>query len=821
MNKPSKRSLLVIGLSLIWLLVWNGRLAQAQWPPFTLRLTPSYEGGRVTYTITQLRSEVDWLISDIRVQIPLPPGLRFVEAVADPPVQAGFDGQEVFFFFLSLDPPVKNAYFVVEVTDPGQPLVTIQPWLSWEGKFPGSYSPEPITVDTSQPVQHLDWQGPVRPALQLQLSATTTGETLTYKIYPQKMRRGRVWDLKINLPLPEGLTFLSAEAPPAFEVNVDPQEGRFFTLELPFTEAPVAGSTLEEEIEALEPLTVNLSTVGVITPTLTTRAWASWKNATRQAGVTLEAEGQAVTGDIVVQPQVAHYTVTDGLGDAPFAEYDLTGVSLQNSETMLQVGFYTAGPLCGTSQPLEFRLFLDADCQAETGQPRNGLGAEYEIFYDLSEDRGIIRASGNKGEGWSRVEATLERFVGRQAVLLQAPYSALGNNHQFCWVAQSRNRNETFAPPLPADWLPNSADMRLVHYQPQTSTLASLTSLTGTETAAATPSVGSTTVAPWAACPVEAGESASATPLVVTEPAGRIAVPLYNSDTGEYAIHLFSMPEAREVAYIINARQPHLRADGQRLLFRRPEDNGGIYEYNFMDRTGELVSERLNHQHPFYDPWGNRLVYGNQDLILGADGKPHSFLLVQCSLLPPHVETEQRCQDILGFGVLLPAGQMGEIQGSHPVWTATDLIAYSGCNSWAGFNHCGIYTVPSLSTKGFSNGFIPGQLTDHPTDTPADTKGDFIAFSSQREDNWEAYLIHLDGSGLTNLSNSSDSQDGLPAISPDGAWVAFVSNRGGAWAVWATSIDGRQTRKLFELPAGQQVGKDEVDWLNERLAWGP
>jgi hypothetical protein len=129
------------------------------------------------------------------------------------------------------------------------------------------------------------------------------------------------------------------------------------------------------------------------------------------------------------------------------------------------------------------------------------------------------------------------------------------------------------------------------------------------------------------------------------------------------------------------------------------------------------------------------------------------------------VETEQRCQDILGFGVLLPAGQMGEIQGSHPVWTATDLIAYSGCNSWAGFNRCGIYTVPSLSTKGFSNGFIPTQLTDHLTDTPADTRGDFIAFSSQREGNWEAYLINLAGSGLTNLYNSSDAQDGLPPTS--------------------------------------------------------
>lgn len=81
--------------------------------------------------------------------------------------------------------------------------------------------------------------------------------------------------------------------------------------------------------------------------------------------------------------------------------------------------------------------------------------------------------------------------------------------------------------------------------------------------------------------------------------------------------------------------------------------------------------------------------------------------------------------------------------------------------------------------------------------------------------------MNLDGTGLRNLSDKSLSKDGLPAISPDGGWVAFVSNREGPWAVWVASVDGHQTQKLFDLPTGRQVGMNDQDWLNERLAWGP
>jgi hypothetical protein len=172
--------------------------------------------------------------------------------------------------------------------------------------------------------------------------------------------------------------------------------------------------------------------------------------------------------------------------------------------------------------------------------------------------------------------------------------------------------------------------------------------------------------------------------------------------------------------------------------------------------------------------------------------------------------------------MLVSAGLRDEIWGYHPVWTASDMIAYRGCNSWSRKpTSCGIYIVSSTSTRGFSDGFIPRQLTHSTEDIPSDTKGNLIAFTSHQEGNWEAYLMGLDGAGVKNLSNSPNSNDGLPTISPDGNWVAFVSDRSGRWAVWVVPVAGGSAHKLFDLPSDNPWGDGDRAWTNERISWGP
>ncbi|HFD39536.1 MAG TPA: hypothetical protein ENJ31_06775, partial [Anaerolineae bacterium] len=152
-----------------------------------------------------------------------------------------------------------------------------------------------------------------------------------------------------------------------------------------------------------------------------------------------------------------------------------------------------------------------------------------------------------------------------------------------------------------------------------------------------------------------------------------------------------------------------------------------------------------------------------------------------------------------------------DVRGEYPAWTADNQIVYSGCDLTVAPAPCGLFIMSAA----------PGpqplkQLTDIKNDTAPAAYGDKIAFMSDRDGNWEIYIIRTDGSGLKRLTKNA-AIDGLPTWSPDGKTIAFVSNQGGAWAIWAMNPDGSQRRKLFEIGGGGLA----FDWQHERISWAP
>jgi TolB protein len=82
------------------------------------------------------------------------------------------------------------------------------------------------------------------------------------------------------------------------------------------------------------------------------------------------------------------------------------------------------------------------------------------------------------------------------------------------------------------------------------------------------------------------------------------------------------------------------------------------------------------------------------------------------------------------------------------------------------------------------------RLTDHPKMDcwPAwSPDGKRIAFTSNRDGNYEIYLMNADGSGQRNLTQHPAS-DNFAAFSPDGRRLAFLSNRDGGYGIYVMDL---------------------------------
>jgi hypothetical protein len=377
---------------------------------------------------------------NLTIKIPLPEGSRFVEAKTSPDVQASFDGREITFLAPAFDRYFEGNSFKVEITDPAKTIFTTPAWISWGGERQGTYQAETLSFDITR--KPLNWVAPAESLLQLGVGAVVAENTFTYTLYPKAMGRERMWDVKINLPLPQGATFQSVAAPPSFTTSFNGQENSFRALELTGQSEP-------------EPLVFTISTQGITASEVATHVWAGWKNAISSKETGTPAEEQIMIDLAVRQPDTPQQVVFDQAGDTPFANYDLTSIAFQDRGSTLAIIFNTAGVIGPVGQPLEYTLYIDSDCNGSTGEPRGNRGAEYQVRYDHESGRAVFRAWDAAIKDWDWLHSTeLASLVDGNQVTLSTPLNLIAVNRQFCWVGQAANGTADFYPDPPPDWLP-------------------------------------------------------------------------------------------------------------------------------------------------------------------------------------------------------------------------------------------------------------------------------------------------------------------------------------------------------------------------------
>jgi TolB protein len=278
---------------------------------------------------------------------------------------------------------------------------------------------------------------------------------------------------------------------------------------------------------------------------------------------------------------------------------------------------------------------------------------------------------------------------------------------------------------------------------------------------------------------------------------GRIAFPVWNGTLGTYDTYLANADGSGRSLVVQQMHQPAFRPDGQWLAVNGDRPNQ-MNLFIVRPDGSDLVeiTEYVEDGLPAWSPEGGQLVFsstrhgdGNSRLYV-VDPVPYSGERVAGRLL---------------------VSDLYELLGQNPAWMPSVEIVYAGCDYLDTPVVCGLFAISAEAGPQ-----APRQITSDPSDTAPAALGRQVAFMSNRDGNWEIYVVASDGSGLRRLTDNP-ANDGLPTWSPDGKALAFVSDRGGAWAVWVVNADGTGVHKLFDIGGGGLA----QDWQNEQISWAP
>lgn len=120
-----------------------------------------------------------------------------------------------------------------------------------------------------------------------------------------------------------------------------------------------------------------------------------------------------------------------------------------------------------------------------------------------------------------------------------------------------------------------------------------------------------------------------------------------------------------------------------------------------------------------------------------------------------------------------------------------------------------IIKTPAGSFRSYSTSTQSTQKQEAKPTNEAPPRRGRIAFASDRDGNFEIYVISADGGGLTRITDNA-ADDLSPVWSADGNRLAFVSYRDGNAEIYAINSDGSNLARLTNNPA------DDLD-----PAWSP
>lgn len=270
---------------------------------------------------------------------------------------------------------------------------------------------------------------------------------------------------------------------------------------------------------------------------------------------------------------------------------------------------------------------------------------------------------------------------------------------------------------------------------------------------------------------------------------------------------------------ITNGIDPVWSPDGSQIAFVRWEEPRGVWVIN-ADGSGERrVFDWTEARHPSWSPDGTQIVFTRQHGTLSRGGGSPGFGIQRRPPAgggpggPSGAQTSAWRLGVVNpndgtFWEPLPNADLSQT----PDWSpAGDQIVFNG-----------MYGLQVQSADGKESYKLTTDWTDT---TPAwSPDGKKVAFIRRQHDHWEIWVVDADGRNARRLTNTPALPDGTagssvsPAWSPDGQYIAFLTNQTGRWEIWVMGADGSKPGPLFDTELSSLTleyafaGERALDW---------
>jgi TolB protein len=241
---------------------------------------------------------------------------------------------------------------------------------------------------------------------------------------------------------------------------------------------------------------------------------------------------------------------------------------------------------------------------------------------------------------------------------------------------------------------------------------------------------------------------------------------------------------------VADGMDPSWSPDGSQISFARWREPRGIWVIG-ADGSGERrVFAWDETRWTSWSPDGSRVLFSRQH---GGRQLDREFCFRgQCFTIPAQ-----------------PKWKLGITDASSGAFTEPPTFDFSRAPHWSpapvdGGTRMVFAMVDGLWVQS-EDGSVGYPLTSEVNDTSPvwSPDGNQVALVRRQHDHWEIYVVDADGANPRRLTDTPRKPGGglassvSPAWSPDGQYIAFLSDRTGWWEIWVMRADGTVQKPMF------------------------